>query len=220
MATGAQATTQVFEFTGPNVPGAGSYTYNPNVYLGSSTGGVNNAIFSGNSGLTGNGSAWGFANSPDGLDVAFIQSNPNQGSAGTYANGYTDPGLNIAGSFSVTFSNLTAGDYYKLTFDASGRPGYNGLPFTVGDSSHTYSVGKPVDSWTAETFSFKANGASDTFTFAVSNVGSDHSVGIDNIALSSGVPEPATWVMMLAGFAGLGFAGYRQKKNTDSLANG
>jgi hypothetical protein len=26
----------------------------------------------------------------------------------------------------------------------------------------------------------------------------------------SAIPEPSTWVMMLVGFAGLGFAGYRR----------
>jgi hypothetical protein len=35
----------------------------------------------------------------------------------------------------------------------------------------------------------------------------------DNVRLSlSGVPETATWAMMLAGFAGLGFAAYRRMK--------
>ena len=29
---------------------------------------------------------------------------------------------------------------------------------------------------------------------------------------SSGVPEPSTWAMMIVGFAGLGFAGYRRAK--------
>jgi hypothetical protein len=197
-ANGAQASTQVFEFTGPNVPTTGNYIYNPNIYSGSLTAGVN-AIFSGNSGLQTNSGAWGFAPSPDGLTAAFIQSNPGQPSAGAYASGYMDPGLNIPGYFSISFSSLTAGDRYALTFDASGRPGYDGLPFT------------PIDSWRAESFSFQATGASQTFTFAVSNVGSDHSVGIDNIALTT-VPEPATWAMMLVGFAGLGFAGYRRNK--------
>ena len=28
----------------------------------------------------------------------------------------------------------------------------------------------------------------------------------------AGVPEPATWAMMLVGFAGLGFAGLRRAK--------
>lgn len=210
LANGAQASTQVFEFTGPNVPTTGNYIYNPNIYSGSLTAGVN-AIFSGNSGLQTNSGAWGFAPSPDGLTAAFIQSNPGQPSAGAYASGYTDPGLNIPGSFSISFSSLTAGDSYALTFDASGRPGYDGLPFTVGDSAKTYNVAAPLDSWRAESFSFQATGASQTFTFAVSNVGSDHSVGIDNIALTA-VPEPATWAMMLVGFAGLGFAGYRRNK--------
>ena len=34
-----------------------------------------------------------------------------------------------------------------------------------------------------------------------------------NLAISS-VPEPSTWVMMLAGFAGLGFAGFRARRTS------
>jgi PEP-CTERM motif len=38
-------------------------------------------------------------------------------------------------------------------------------------------------------------------------------------SLGSGVPEPSTWAMMLAGFAGLGFAGYRtQRKRVTATA--
>jgi hypothetical protein len=37
--------------------------------------------------------------------------------------------------------------------------------------------------------------------------------GFDNVRLAaSGVPEPSTWAMMLLGFAGLGFAGYRRRQ--------
>jgi len=32
------------------------------------------------------------------------------------------------------------------------------------------------------------------------------------------IPEPSTWVMMLLGFAGLGFAGYRARKQTADIA--
>jgi hypothetical protein len=32
------------------------------------------------------------------------------------------------------------------------------------------------------------------------------------------VPEPITWVMMLMGFAGLGFAGYRKAKGRTTLS--
>lgn len=55
--------------------------------------------------------------------------------------------------------------------------------------------------------------AGDTLTFAVGNRGS---VFNDSIALNaaiSAVPETASWVMMLLGFAGLGFAGYRKKNH-------
>jgi hypothetical protein len=32
------------------------------------------------------------------------------------------------------------------------------------------------------------------------------------------VPEPSTWAMMLVGFAGLGFAGYRASRKTATTA--
>jgi hypothetical protein len=32
------------------------------------------------------------------------------------------------------------------------------------------------------------------------------------------VPEPSTWAMMVLGFAGLGFAGYRSPRKTASAA--
>jgi hypothetical protein len=33
-----------------------------------------------------------------------------------------------------------------------------------------------------------------------------------------GIPEPSTWAMMLLGFAGLGFAGFRNAKAKVALA--
>ncbi len=40
---------------------------------------------------------------------------------------------------------------------------------------------------------------------------------VDNISVSA-VPEPSTWALMLAGFAGLGFAGYRRTKSASVAA--
>jgi hypothetical protein len=36
----------------------------------------------------------------------------------------------------------------------------------------------------------------------------------DRLLSSLTVPEPSTWAMMLLGFAGLGFAGYRRAERT------
>jgi fibro-slime domain-containing protein len=40
------------------------------------------------------------------------------------------------------------------------------------------------------------------------------SLDTSGVTISTGVPEASTWAMMLIGFAGLGFAGYRQSKKT------
>jgi hypothetical protein len=39
-----------------------------------------------------------------------------------------------------------------------------------------------------------------------------------SLPLSGGTPEPSTWVMMVLGFAGLGFAGYRTSRKAVSVA--
>jgi hypothetical protein len=49
---------------------------------------------------------------------------------------------------------------------------------------------------------------SDTLMFATVN--DPNYTYLDNVSVSA-VPEPSTWVMMLLGFAGLGFMAYRRK---------
>ena len=43
---------------------------------------------------------------------------------------------------------------------------------------------------------------------------------LDRVAggVTATVPEPSTWAMMLLGFAGLGFAGYRKSRKAAALA--
>jgi hypothetical protein len=38
-----------------------------------------------------------------------------------------------------------------------------------------------------------------------------------NFTFTGGVPEPSTWAMLLIGFAGLGFAGYRMSRRTAAV---
>jgi hypothetical protein len=37
---------------------------------------------------------------------------------------------------------------------------------------------------------------------------------LDGVSLSSSAPEPSTWAMLLAGFAGLGYAGLRSRRRS------
>ncbi len=52
------------------------------------------------------------------------------------------------------------------------------------------------------------NGVDTSFTNAGLITGS----AVINPVISGTVPEPSTWAMMLLGFAGLGCAGYRQRR--------
>ena len=38
------------------------------------------------------------------------------------------------------------------------------------------------------------------------------------VLIGSAIPEPSTWAMMLLGFAGLGFVGYRRSRKAVSIA--
>jgi hypothetical protein len=51
---------------------------------------------------------------------------------------------------------------------------------------------------------------SDETQFAINFTAASQSFG-GSAQLTTGVPEPSTWAMMLVGFAGLGFAAYRQR---------
>ena len=110
---------------------------------------------------------------------------------------------------------------YTLTFDLGGN--------ARGDVSKTTTV--TLGDWsTSLTLPSSAPYALQTLTFTTSGGQlsfSDNDVGnqyignvLDNVTLSSmlptlkaiesDVPEPSTWAMMLLGFAGLGFAGFRR----------
>ena len=44
------------------------------------------------------------------------------------------------------------------------------------------------------------------------------SLETSGVTITPGVPEPSTWAMLLAGFAGLGWAGYRQSRKATVAA--
>jgi hypothetical protein len=44
------------------------------------------------------------------------------------------------------------------------------------------------------------------------------SASIETLSISSAVPEPSTWAMMILGFAGVGFMAYRRSRKDNGLA--
>jgi PEP-CTERM motif len=48
-----------------------------------------------------------------------------------------------------------------------------------------------------------------------STLGGRLNTGFTNISIAGSVPEPSTWAMMILGFAGIGFMGYRRKNKME-----
>jgi hypothetical protein len=128
-------------------------------------------------------------------------------------NAYGDPATFSAqkGSFTLNSFYLTAA--WNNNLDVTVR-GYDAANALVDKASFQVSTSGP----TLERFNW-TNLASVTLSTsggvpAGYNGGGTH-VALDNLTINSsvsGVPEASTWVMMLAGFAGLGFVGYRRNK--------
>jgi hypothetical protein len=126
--------------------------------------------------------------------------------------------IGTQGTLGSVQTALPAGTY-NLTFLLAGpAPDGVGDPRSGKTSTTTISLGSwstilsPTtnEAYTPESFTFTTTGG--RLLFAESN-STNSNVGdlLDNVVLSS-VPEPSTWAMMLLGFLGLGFAGYRKSK--------
>jgi hypothetical protein len=108
----------------------------------------------------------------------------------------------------------TPGAHYKLTFEL-GSSLYWGLPDSItasaGGASHSFTdtnSGSNNNYWQLETLDFTATGASTAISF-VGGAAEDY-IGLDDVSVvetsGPGVPEPATWTLMLVGVAATGAA--------------
>jgi uncharacterized protein DUF642/PEP-CTERM motif-containing protein len=116
----------------------------------------------------------------------------------------------------------TANDTYRLTFDLGSATQWgiqDGLVASAGTTSALFTSTNPGNStnfWNSETLNFTATGSSTVISF-VGASGQSY-IGLDNVNVVqtgvSAVPEPSTWMMMLMGFAGLGFVARQSKKKS------
>ena len=150
-----------------------------------------------------------------------VMNNGGQGSLGLYATPYGDATNYLAvlggGSEQIAFSSLeTSFGLYWGSVDT-----YNSLTFYNGNVSvATISgadVDPPLEANCGQT-QYASNGyvlisALPQFDRVVA-ASSSNSFEFDNVVAggASAVPEPSTWAMLLLGFAGLGYAGFRRSK--------
>ncbi len=150
---------------------------------------------------------------------------PSGPNAPSGTNGSVDMNGGSPGAISQDISGLTAGNTYTLTFWLSGNP--DGPPATksldvsigsVVNDNFTYTIGTNTHAnmmYTMESVTFVA-GASNTLSFASQDSASAYGPAIGGVSIA--IPEASTWAMMLAGVAGLSFAGYRRTKGPAHFA--
>ena len=124
-----------------------------------------------------------------------------------------------------TLKGLVVGQTYTVSFDwaaAQQEPftGANRSGWTVSLGSDTQSTGvtaipsEGFSGWMLESFTYTAKASTEVLKFTATG-----SPAIPPFALLDGVsvtgpvaPEPSTWAMMLLGFTGLGYAGFRSPR--------
>ena len=128
--------------------------------------------------------------------------------------------LNAAGTGTITFS--TPVDNVFIAFNSWNLANVSfSSPFTIvsqgcgywGCGSFTPNASNTAFTGSGETvgvLEFSGRQSSITFIDTVDENWHGFTVGV------SAVPEPSTWAMMLLGFAGLGFAGYRRANKGDA----
>lgn len=155
---------------------------------------------------------------------------PTQATGGTYfaSTDQTGPGSHtIAQSF-----NATPGGTFTLSFDAYGSdlsgaaptgvgPDYNTSPnqhFEVDLNGMQVYYGAPVNAWNTYTFDVSSDIVAGLNTLSFNEVDNQsfYNVGVDNVSLSGGVPEPAAWALMLTGMGLIGGAVRRRSASAVS----
>ena len=92
------------------------------------------------------------------------------------------------------------------------------LPTSVSRNSNggaiNFAVDIPADGSTTDWLMIETNASE----WKPGNLSFQNDGNVTVAAFAPNVPEPSTWAMMLLGFAGLGFAGYRTSRKAVSIA--
>jgi hypothetical protein len=125
--------------------------------------------FSGEAGVAGNGSAFGFATAPEGRQVGFLQANKS-----------TTPG-----TITQTLTGLTSGTSYLLSMKMAQRPAYGGImPVTIGVDGKSLSTIRPVSTqYESYCVSFQATASTATLVLSASPSDVDAASAVDAISI-------------------------------------
>ena len=132
----------------------------------------------------------------------------------TPIDGYTgNSGPFFAINFTGTLDVAASGTYtFTIGSDDAEYLFIGGAPVAQNPGIHPYSTTTGSIFLTAGAHSFDVQYDQLAYVAAQSSFATPSGVSIGS------VPEPSTWAMMLLGFVGLGFAGYRKARSAVSIA--
>jgi hypothetical protein len=114
-------------------------------------------------------------------------------------------------------SSLALGNYVVSFLLAGNLRGNVPQTTTISIGSESFSLTLPATQGYTP-FSFVFDGASGPLTFLESGPASQQGSLLANVSVGT-VPEASTWAMMVLGFAGLGFAGYRRRNRSQAATS-
>jgi len=173
----------------------------------------------------------------NGFDLAGPANGNNNGltsspQGGAYMAFDSDPAFH--GTFTQTIAGLTVGGTYTLSFYMGGAqeinaggPTTTSITATLGNETFTTPVidtpSQGFSPWNLYSTTFTYSGGGDVLSFlATGGPGGEPPYALlDGVSLTTttgGTPEPSTWLMILAGFAGLGLAARLRNRSKAVLA--
>jgi hypothetical protein len=134
------------------------------------------------------------------------------------------------GYYSITDNSAY---WYVYGFTVTNPGALPGTPTSVGAQNYTWSSGTTtlfgdpaffyIDEYTGTATAnvqdfIQINGGTASDFYFGAQLASSYTINVvdqngDQMTVSSAVPEPSTWAMMLLGFAGLGFMAHRRKQS-------
>jgi choice-of-anchor C domain-containing protein len=133
---------------------------------------------------------------------------------------------NSIGTIGQAVTGLTVGQSYQVTFDVSRNPDGGATPrtgiFSANGQNFQFSYSDPTSDrtnmkWATVSYTFLATAISAPIAFSSdSSGGCCFGPALDNVRIAA-VPEPASWAMMIGGFALLG-ASMRRRSRTVAIA--